>query len=109
MTMSARFHQQLIKRVNARTYYIPLHHQRPRAPFTVILETPLCDEADVHPDGIVIGDDEPEINANNSEDIRTINNAEVGGLHRGGKIELISEIKRMIAHQINKENGGRCI
>ena len=27
-------------------------------------------------------------------------NNQVGGLHRGGKIELIPEIKRMIAHQI---------
>ena len=34
-------------------------------------------EANVHPNKIVIGDDEPEINANNSEDIRTIIDAEV--------------------------------
>ena len=38
---------------------------------------PDSNKADVHPDEIVIGDDEPEINANNSEDIRTIIDAEV--------------------------------
>ena len=35
----------------------------------IVSETQLCDEADVHPDEIVIGDDEAEINANNSEEI----------------------------------------
>lgn len=40
---------------------------------------PDSNKADVHPDEIVIGDDEPEINANNSEDIRTIIDAEVWG------------------------------
>ena len=57
------------------TYYIPSHRQRPPAPFTVISKTQLGNEAEIKPDEIVIGDDEPEINANNSEDIRIINDA----------------------------------
>ena len=59
------------------SHYVPPHRQRPPAPFTVISETRLGDEADSHPDEIVIGDDVAEININNSEDIRIINDAEI--------------------------------